>query len=102
MISMTRYGLSLMGHPLFALGFGEFLNGVAQGGARHRVGSGLEPLTQRIRIFLAGFTEQPAYGFLNQIMFVMKQDIGYGVGISCLTMADKLHGYRRQPKRIHN
>ena len=78
--------------PIAALGVGELLYGVAQGGAGHGVGAGLEPAAEFIGIAFAGFTQKPAHGLLDKVVFVIKQYLGDCIGISSLAVTYELHG----------
>ena len=59
----------------------EFLYGIAQHGARHGGAAGVEILLQALGVALAGLAQQPAYGFVDKVVGVVKQDVGNGVGV---------------------
>ena len=75
-----------------AVRLGEFLYGIAEHGAGHGSATRLQPCFKGGRITLAGFTQKPTYSLVYEVMFVVKQYFCYGVCISCLAVADKLHG----------
>jgi hypothetical protein len=56
---------------------GEFLDGVAEGGARHVVGVLAEEFSQQVFAnALAHLAEHPAYGFMHKVVGVMQMDLG--------------------------
>ena len=75
----------------FALRFGEFLDGVAEHRTRHRPIARREVGHQRRLVALAGFAEQPADGFVNEVMRVLPEDVRDGEGVLQLPVADERH-----------
>ena len=82
-------GQSLAGQPGAPFAVRDFLDGVAEGGARHGVGAGLEPLAQLISVALAGFAEEPAHSLLDKVMLVMQQYLCNCVCIGRLSVTER-------------
>ena len=90
-------------------GGGEFFDGVAEGGAGHGevagggfwgacgrfcgggVG-GLEPSFEGGAVAFSGFAEEPADGFVDEVVGVVQEDVGDGEGVGELAGADEGHG----------
>jgi len=51
-----------------------------------------EPGFQRRLVPFSGFAEEPAHGFVDEVVGVVKEDVGYGEGVGELPVADEGHG----------
>ncbi len=100
--------VGMAGEVLLPQGGGEFFDGVAEGGAGHgevagvlRGGcgrfcsggvGGLEPGFEGGAVAFPGFAEEPADGFVDEVVGVVQEDIGDGEGVLELAGADEGHG----------
>lgn len=91
--SLFTYHFLLTGHVAFAVFFVEVFEGVAEGGAGHGfvmlVEEGLEVGAAGT---LADFAEHPADGFVNEVVFVIEQDLGDGEGVEGFGLLDVVEG----------
>ena len=51
-----------------------------------------KPGFQRGLVAFSGFAEEPAHGFVDEVVRVVKEDVGYGEGVGELPVADEGHG----------
>ncbi len=75
--------------------FAKLLYGISKHGAWHGGSTGREPLAQTIEVSLSGFAQQPAHSLLEQVVEgkrVIEKDLGDGICVVRLSMADELHG----------
>lgn len=52
----------------------------------------IEIVDEALLITLAGFPKEPSDGFVNEVVGVIEQDVGNGVGVIQLTVSQELHG----------
>ena len=55
----------------------ELLDGVAEGGAGHGLVTGCQIGDKGGLVVFAYFAQEPAYGFLNEVVGMMQEDVGY-------------------------
>ena len=102
--------IQLFAEILPALSFGEFLDGIAECRAGHGTITGVFRVRLGMRngtvmrawgeeegfqtgfVALPGFTEEPADGFLYEVVRVMQEDVGNREGVVQLSMTDERHG----------
>ena len=70
----------------------KLLDGVPQHRARHLLIARFQIVFERLLVLLACLAEQPAYGFVDQVVRVVQEDIGNGKSVVELPVADESHG----------
>ena len=83
--------MGMAGQVELPLRLGELLDGVTEHGAGHGLVARKQIRLQGRFIFLAGFAEEPADGFVDEVVGVMEEDVGDGEGVVELAVADKSH-----------
>ena len=84
--------MSWLGEVGPALRLGEFLDGVAQHGAGHGLVAGLQVSLQSRLVAFSRFAEEPADGFVDEVVGVVQEDVRDGEGVAELPVADEGHG----------
>ena len=69
----------------------ELLDGVAEGGTRHRFVAWSQIGDKGELVVFAHLAQEPAYGPVDQVVGVMQKDVGNGQTVIVLVMTDKGH-----------
>jgi hypothetical protein len=75
---------------IFALLFVKMFNRVSKHRARHRRGIFIQKIEQFLVVSLSGFAHPAAYCFMNQILFVAKQNFGDLKGVGKVALPNKI------------
>ena len=70
-----------MSEPLFPFRFGEAFDGVAEHGAGHGGGAGGEEGGEGGAVVFADFAEEPADGFVDEVVGMVKEEVGDGEAV---------------------
>ena len=82
----------------------ELLDGVAEGGTRHRFVAWSQIGNKGGLVVLAYLAQEPAHSLVDQVVRVMQEDVGNGQTVIVLVMTDKGHaaddGYALFPEAL--
>ena len=82
----------------------ELLDGVAEGGTRHRFVAWSQIGNKGGLVVLAYLAQEPAHSLVDKVVRVMQKDVGNGQTVIVLVMADKGHaaddGYALFPEAL--
>ena len=71
---------------------GESLDGITEHGAGHHGAPLVQEGAQPVGVALPRLAEQPSDGLLDQVVPMVKEDVGDGEGVVQLSMTDEGHG----------